>query len=470
MRYKYIEIGILLAFGIALGACKKELNVFPGNANVDGDVITDQETAQRVLTGVYYRFANGSFDDLDNISTKWTDIFEDVPSQMVGTIYDPENAYAMSTFHFSPSYDVIDSLWMYGFNLVNAANGFIKNASPVSNIPTGVKQQMLAEATFLRAFGNAELLFYFAQYRDPSSQYGIILRDKFVTATTLNLPRSDVAAAYTSILADLDIAIDGLPSSNSAIYFANVWDARLLKARVLINRGSAGDYEQVADLTKHIIANSPYTLEDSVKDIFRTKGYSSREVMMAIKPYPGENYKWTNFYCQATDSLFSLITDDARNQWLYTKDDNPYSPYIKITKYAPIGPRYPVTPPLSVNCYAFRLTEAYLLEAEAIALSGADPGVAKTLLKTVMSHAGAGATELAAVDNATTPEALQLEIVKENMRNFIYENGVDWLALRRLPFATIQQLNPNIKDINRLILPIPSAELKFNNVIQNPGY
>lgn len=470
MRHKYIEISILLALGLSLAGCKKDLNIFPDNANVDGDLIKDQETAERVLLGVYYRFANGGFDELHNVSTRWTDIFECVPSQMAGTIQDPGYADQMPTFLFNPSTDVIDSVWMYGFNLVNAANGFIKNASPAGNIQAAVKRQMLAEARFLRAFGNAELLFYFGQYRDPSSRYGIILRENFVTAATLNLPRSGVAAAYTSILGDLDMAIDGLPSLNSSIFFVNVWDAKLLKARVLMNRGAAGDYDQVISLTKDIIVNGPFVLEDSVKDIFRTKGYSSKEVMMAIQPFPSENYKWTNFNWHPTDSLLSLVADDARNQWLFAMDDNPYSHVLKITKYAPVGPRYPVTPPLSLHCYAFRLTEAYLLEAEAIALSGSDGSAAKDLLRTVMSHAGAGASELAAVDDASTPEELQLEIVKENMRNFVYENGVDWLALRRLPFATIQRLNPNIKDVNRLILPIPAIELSFNPVFQNPGY
>lgn len=469
MKHQLINIWILLAVGLLPAACKKDLQVFPANANVDGDLIKDQASAQRVLTGVYYRFANASPDDLGVLSTKWTDIFEYVPSELAGTIYEAGYVDSLSILRFTPSYYVVDSIWLYGFNLVNAANGFIKNVSPVNTIPSGVKQQMLAEARFLRAFGDAELLWYFAQYRDPSSQYGIIVRDDFVTATTVNLPRSSVSAAYTSILADLDIAVQGLPSLNSAIYFADVWNARLLKARVLMNRGATGDYDQVITLTKDIIANGPFVLEDSLKDIFRTKGYSSKEVMLAIQPYPGEMYKWQE-YLYPSERLLRLTADDSRNQWLYTRDSFPYAPDLKITKFAPIGPFYAQAPALSLNCYVFRLTEAYLLEAEAIALSGGDPGVAKTLLTTVMSHAGAGVTELAAVDNATTPGLLQVEIVKEYLRSFVCENGVDWLALRRLPFASIQGLNPSIKDPNRLILPIPTAELQFNHILQNPGY
>ncbi len=334
---------------------------------------------------------------------------------------------------------------------------------------------MIAEASFLRAFGNSELLLYFGQYNNPSSKYGIIIRDTFVTADNINLPRSGVAAAYTAILSDLDSAIKGLPPLNSAIYYANVSDAKLLEARVLMNKGAAGDYAQVIALANDIITNGPFTLEDSVKDIFLTKGFASNEVMLAIQPYPDEDYKWYNYVLhydwEATNSFVSLLANDARDQWAY-KTITPFfsGPVNEWTKYYTGNPNNPVKTALSTNSYAFRLSEAYLLEAEAIALSNGDLTTARTLLKTVMSHAGAGALELAAVDGAATPAALQLEIVKEYLRNFVIENGTDWLALRRLPFATIQGLNPNITDAHQLILPIPTAELSENNVIQNPGY
>ncbi len=470
MRHKQIEILVLLVFGLLLSACKRELNVFPANANVDGNLVTDQQSAQRLLIGVYARFANVAASASGSLNTEWTDVFEYIPSEMTGTMNRGGYVDSVADLNFSPSYFLIEPIWQYGYNLVNAANGFIKNAGPVGNIPTAVKQRMLAEARFLRAFGNASLLFYFGQYRDPSSKYGIILRDSFVTATSVNLPRSNVSAAYASILSDLDIAISGCPSVNSEMFFTNAWAARLMKARVLMNRGAAGDYDQVISLTKDIIDNGPFALEDSVKDIFRTKGFSSKEVMLGIQPYPDEQYKWTNYYWYPSDSLLSLVADDARNQWLYSIDSGGYTPSLKLTKYAAIPPDFWQTPPLSQHCYAFRLSEAYLLKAEAMALSGGDLAAAKTLLTTIMSHGGAGTSELAAVDAASTPAALQMEIVKENMRNFIYENGVDWLALRRLPFETIRRLNPLIPNENRLILPIPTAELNFNKVIQNPGY
>lgn len=462
---------MLLLMGLFSGNCKKQLNGFPSNDNVDGNIITNQQTAQVVLNGVYYRFANAGVDGV--LSTQWSAINEHFPSELAGSL-SVRGFDSISTLTFSADFYLIDPIWVYGYNLVNAANGFIKNAAPVTSIPGAAKQQMMAEARFLKAFGNSNLLFYFGQYNDISSKYGIVLRDTFTIAASVNLPRSGVAAAYTSIVDDLDVAIRGLPALNSAIYYANASDAKLLKARVLMNRGAAGDYDQVISLTNDIITNGPFALEDSVKDIFLTNGFASKEVMLAIQPYSNESYKWF-FYVEnswvATDNFINLLANDARNKWVYKTIVGRFSSTRQLTKYYTGNPSEPVQTPLSNNCYAFRLSEAYLLEAEAMALSNGDITTAKTLLKTVLSHAGAGSEEFAAVDSAVTPAALQVEIVKEYLRNFVIENGTDWLALRRLPFATIQQLNRNIKDPSRLLLPIPSSEINLNNsIIQNPGY
>jgi starch-binding outer membrane protein, SusD/RagB family len=486
MKNKHANILTLLAIGSLLGACKKQLDVFPTTSEVDGNVITDQHSAQTILNGVYYRFSDAGLDEKPNQiipvnapfsittqSTLWTDVNEVLPSELSGSLdfFEPDS---INGFTFNPGTTGVNYIWQYGYALVSAADGFIKNATPVTTIPAAAKQQMLAEAKFLRAFGNSELLLYYGQYNDPSSQYGIILRDTFATTADIQLPRSTVAATYTSILSDLDAAIDGLPTLNTAIYYANASDAKLLKARMLMNRGASGDYAEVINLTKDIIANGPFALEDSLKDIFLTKGFNSQEVMLGIQPYPNENYKFQNYVSVmeyvGTDSLASLFANDARSQWVYANILDLYGTQKMVTKYYSGDTINPAQTPLSTYCYAFRLSEAYLLEAEAISLSGGDLATAKALLTTVMSRAGAGAEEFTAVANASTPGSLQLEIVKENMRNFTCENGVDWFAMRRLPFATLQQLNPNIRNPTQLILPIPTAELTYNNVIQNPGY
>jgi len=477
MKHKNIKY-ILAVFAISLlWACKKELNVFPTTSEVDGNVIVDTKSASTVLNGVYYRFANGGTDVNLVPSVKWTDVNEIFPSEMAGSLTNSSGDDGVYSLTLNSQSFGVGAMWTYGYQLVNAANGFLKNVAPVTTIPAAAKKQMIAEAKFLRAFGDSELLLYFGQYYDPTSKYGIILRDEFVNSGNINLPRSTVAQTYTAILADLDAAIPDLPKVNTTAYYANASAAKILEARVLINRGAAGDYAKVISLTGDVIANGGFTLEPNVKDLFLSKGFSSTEVILGLQQFPTESYKYQDnqYYGQfpASGSFVSLLANEPRNQWLYRPDNGgtvyggAYGVINELTKYYSGDTGNPVQTPLSETCYAFRLTEAYLLQAEAITLSGGDLTIAKNLLKTVEGHAGV--TNVADVDAATTPAQLQELVVKEEIKSFFSENGQDWFALRRLPLATAQSIQPALTSVKQLILPIPNSEITANgNIIQNP--
>ena len=120
--------------------------------------------------------------------------------------------------------------------------------------------------------------------------------------------------------------------------------------------------------------------------------------------------------------------------------------------------------------YAFRLTEIYLLKAEAIIRSGGLLSDARTILKNIEGHAGV--TDFSSIDNATTPDQLLIEVYKEISRNLVAEDGADWFALLRLPFNTVKQIKPTIQEKFQYILPIPKNEHDKNPTIgeQNPGY
>jgi len=460
-------------------ACKKELNVFPTTSEVDGNVIVDAKSASTVLNGVYYRFADAGIDHNQVPTILWTQVNEVLPSELANTLNNSAGDDGVYTLKLTAQSLTTAYMWDYGYGIVNAANGFIKNVTPVSKIPKSIKTEMLAEAMFLRAFGNTELLLYYGQYYDPTSKYGIILRNEFVTSDNIDLPRTGVAAAYSSILADLDTAIANLPALNTQISYANASAAKLLEARLLINRGSAADYAKVISLTNDLITNGPFALEDSVKDVFLTKGFSSKEVILGVQPEPKENTKFQQYqfggYYKVSNALIGYFQNDPSGQWIFKNDmrGSIYGSFLgginELTKYYTGPVIHPSQTPLAENCYAFRLTEAYLLEAEAITLSNGNLAAAKQLLQTVEAHAGI--KDFSDINNANTAAALQLLIVKEEMKSFVGENGADWFALRRLPFATIQTLQPYLKVQTSLILPIPYAEITSNSqVIQNPGY
>ena len=467
---------LIIAFTISsLLSCKKKLDVFPTTSEVDGNVITDARSASNVLNGVYYRFANtGKDNNTDAPTIKWYDVSETLPSQLANNLVEGYGGDNFDNFTFDSKTYGIDAIWNYGYKIINAANGFLKNVAPVTNIPFDTKKQMIAEAKFLRAYGNEYLLLFYGQYHIIDSKYGIILRNEFVNSNNINLPRATVAEVYTSILADLDAAISDLPIQNIQKFYANKTAAKILKARVLINRGIDDDYMQVATLMGDVIKDQTFELAPNVKDLFLITGAASKEVVMTLQPFPNQNYKFLNyqFYFSylVSDSLKSRLLGDPRSQWIYKDYDDAYFGIIpEFTKYFSGDINDPQQTPLSENCYAFRITEAYLLQAEALALSNGDLAQAKMRLKAVM--ASAGITDFSTVDNASTGAALQLLVVKEEMKNFVGENGADWFALRRLPFETIKTIQPAITRATQLILPIPYSETSTNSKVeQNPGY
>jgi len=465
----FILTGLLLA---ATG-CKKQLNVYPTTQEVNGAIITDETSATTALNGVYYCFADAGTDYNSVPTTQWFNDHEFTPSQLSGMLSYTYGGGGYDQHLYNATASGFLSLWTYGYKLVNAANGFLQNLAPAAGVTATSRTRMTAEAKFLRAYGNSTLLLYFGECFDTTSAYGIILRNELTTTANTNMPRSSVAASYDSILSDLDAAIPDLPSLNTANYYANSWAAKLLKARVLINRGSPADYAEVIALTQDIIGNGPFSLEPQLKDLFWTKGLASQEVMLGVVPYPNQVQPYTDYiqydYYEPNAFFDSLFANDPRASWYMQPVNTPYGAQPAVTKYYPGSITNIANNTFVETCYALRLTEAYLLEAEAIAASNGDLAMARTLLETVLSHAGV--SDFTAVDNATTAAQLKLLIITEEMKNFVDEAGQDWFALRRLPFATVQSMVPSITKQSLLVLPIPQSEILANpDVKQNPNY
>lgn len=442
-------------------ACKKELNALPDQSKVDGNVIVDGKSAEVALNGAYYRLAE-SGDDRGTPSTMTVFTHEILPAQLAGSIdYQYGGSDAARNIIVSESYTALP-VWTASYLLVNAANGVIKGvkALPEGKITEQRRNEILGEAMFLRAYGHYRLLGFYAQYFDVNSNYGVMLRTEPVTTSNIAKARSTVSESYASILEDIDFAITNAPANN-VNHYASSWTAKALKARVLINRGAQGDYENVIAITEDIMQNGPYELEGNLRDIFSTKGLESKEVIMGTFPMPGQlNKKDTYFNGPAyipTTALVDLLNGDPRANWVLGDIQG----QVGITKYK--GPGVEVA-------YMFRLTEIYLLRAEAIVRSGGSLDDARGLVKTVQQHAGL--TDFSALDNAATPEAMLMEIYKETARNLLCEDGQDWFALLRLPFGTVKILRPTIISKDQYIMPIPRTEFQKNSAIgdQNPGY
>ncbi|TDQ73480.1 RagB/SusD family nutrient uptake outer membrane protein [Sphingobacterium yanglingense] len=458
----------LVAIGIAgvHVSCSKQLDALPTQSKVEGNVIVDQKSAEVALNGVYLTFAEGG-DDRGTPSVMWSRNHEVSPSVLGANIRYPygsedfeENSRITSTTY------PLEDMWTSNYKLINAANGVIKQIEALGEekIAVSRKEEIIAEARLLRAYGHYNLLRYFSQFYDTNSTYGVLLRTEFISTDNLAKSRSNVQESYESILADIDFAIENAPVANPN-HYANQWIAKGMKCRVLILRGSSTDYTEILSLTNDIIENSPYELETYVRDIFSTKGISSKEIMFGIMPKPNQVIKTEAYYFRespsylTTDYFKSLFTNnDPRKVWMIGVNQDEEDAVLKYrgTKQE--------------DSYALRLTEIYLLRAEAILRSNGNIDDAKAILKTILGHAGF--TNVDHIEQLQTRAEVLVEVYREVARNLSFEDGQDWTTLCRLPLQTIQQIKPSILDRDRIILPIPAEEFRKNPIIgeQNPGY
>ncbi|RFM33535.1 RagB/SusD family nutrient uptake outer membrane protein [Chitinophaga silvisoli] len=464
------KIVLLSILFLTASSCNKELGKLPDNAKVEGNTILDQRTSEIALNGVYYRFANVN---AGTNTTEWRD-HQVLPGMCAGYLGYGYGADGAEENNYSSS-NYVAMPWSQMYDLINAANGVIEGVSALSDkaFTGNRKQEILAEARFLRAYGHFKLLSLYGEWYDRSSTYGALLRTEFVTTSNVQKARSTVQESYDQILEDIDYAVANA-ADQTKNYYADKWAAMALKLRILM---SYGDYANAATLANDIITGSPYQLEANVKDIFYSKGLASQEVILGIQPQQNQAAYYYNLSSQyypgasglyvAKQALKDLLAGDPRQSWLIGSQNNYVPGTYYFLKYIAEGTKATTT---SETAYAFRLTEVYLLGAEAILRSGGDRQAAVTLVKTVMQHAGV--TDYSAIDSAVSTDDLLLQVYYEIAKCLTGEDGQEWMALLRLPFATVQQLRPLIKDKLQYTMPVPHDEFLQNPTFgdQNKGY
>ena len=476
--------GCLLA--MALGtSCEDRLSALPSQSKVDGNLIVDQQSAEYALNGIYYMYAQCGTDYYDVLSTGCTSTQEIYPANFAGTITYYQGAYMLENHDQMASADdyMVSGLWQTFYSQLAAANGVLEQmeAAPDDWFVGNRKAEIIGEARFMRALIHYQLLRWYAYYWDFDSPYGVLIRTEPVLAGSIAKDRSTVADSYQCIMDDIDFAIDNMVEENPN-HYANTWVAKGLKARILMMRGQGTDYADAAALTQDIIENGPYELEPNLRDIFHSKGLESKEVMFGIQPKDGQSDVFEAYYYRGTpqyyptEALEALFEGDPRADWLFRYNDGTDyygNPVEQITICKHINPDIE---PYEYNTveesqYQMRLTEMYLLRAEALVRSGGDRNEAKNLLKTVLSHAGV--TDYTSVDNASTDDELLGEIFYETLRNLFCESGRELEIMMRMPKDIVHAFNPvyAIGDETN-IFPIPALEFQNNNQLQeqNPGY
>lgn len=449
MKNLMLYIAMLLVFA----ACELTdvLDNEPPNNLVPENVISDERDAEALLNGVYSQI-------ISRVSSYYYMDYESIPSALIGTM--SRSGFGNSHAQFSENdlfFDntVVRDFWLAFYRVIDQANNVIRLTTdfPDNQFSGDNKAEILGEAYFLRAMATFDALRYYGQYFDTSSNLGIVLRTEPSNFVTREKSRSSVADCYALILADLDFAIANAPDF-SVTYRASKTAAKALKARVLLFQG---EYASAATLAEEVITEGTRTLEADFESVF-SNGLGSSEMILMTHRDENSDVDQNNrkrFYAgRAGTTWFATLMDgDPRQPFTYTSTASAVG--LKVNNLDNFRPTYYI-----------RLAEMYLIQAEALASSGATLAESKAPLDIIRNRAGIGDSP------ATTIDELRSDIFDEIVKELAFENGSEWFAAIRLDQAST--LKPGITSSNQYILPIPEEEINGNGGItlgdQNPGY
>lgn len=432
-------------------SCKKMIAIdAPINESVAGKVFSSEASANSALNGLYATF-------LFNFDRAYF-LFPSLSSDELTTSL-------AGYFDFNTNFlkaDNTDNInqWNAFYNLIYQSNSIIEGVQTSNSLSSGIKDQLLGEAKFMRAFMHFNLLNF---YGDVPL---ITTTDVKITSIAFRKP---VDLVYQQIIADLKDAQSLLKDTYASADRARVnkSTATALLARIYLYQK---DYINAEIQSTDLINNSAlYQLEsidqtflksskETIFQIANTNGYTG----IAGELITGFGATKANYFYTSTFQNAIETGDQRMNNWMKSIAINgvtylyPYK-YRKLSSTVSLHPEYLVV---------FRLAEQYLIRAEARAQLGTDLKGAREDLNVIRRRAG-----LLDYQQETKGELLDA-IEKERRIELNTEFGHRWFDLRRTQRidAVMSAIKPNWKPSSALY-PIPASELRNDpNLTQNPNY
>jgi len=343
-------------------------------------------------------------------------------------------------------------------------------------------------AYFARALSHFNLCNVYSMpydYTPDASHLGVVAID-YVPGFDTELPRNTIKECYNLIISDLEKAIEcfGDDSERTPTYISGL-ACKALLARVYLYMK---DYGKAASYAKEVMDVVPLTPRSDYVNMFRK-----------AQDFPGEGILRMNAYDAGTgmtrmcsplssqqsgpDETFiaSFANDDIRKE-LFTyvaekEDGEEYQGmvYTAICKHLPLKSGVTTAENRRCDYPVLRVSEMYLIHAEALCLGGGDANAAAEDIKALRARAlGKNPSEISISYNGI--EGLDKLIQEERAKELCYE-GHRFFDLKRRgedivrPATSSSTLKTLKYPDYRYCFPIAQMEMQTNDkMIQNKGY
>jgi starch-binding outer membrane protein, SusD/RagB family len=356
----------------------------------------------------------------------------------------------------------LEGLWINPYYTIYNCNSVIEGLLETTTISTNLKNQLIGEAKFLRAFSN----FYLANMFGPIP----LIKSTDYTKNRL-LSRSSIEDVYKDIEQDLlsaqQLVSTAYPSAGK--YRVNKAVVTAFLSRLYLYQKNWSAAEAAAT---ELVQSAQYLLETNLNNVFLVNSKEAIYQFYPSQPASFQTIEGLKFIPVNTTSIPSIIvnevlvnsfegTDQRKASWLNKVTVGGKDYYYPFKYKIRISSGSAVSEPYTV----FRLAEQYLIRAEArCQLNKLTEAVSD--INVLRTRAGIPAIVV------TTQASIMDTIVKERRSELFVEWGHRWFDLKRLNLAdaTLSAVKPGWKP-TAILFPIPYRELNVHpNLTQNSGY
>lgn len=438
------KIFILIIGLLTFTACDV-LDVKPYDRISADDAFKDKEGIEKGILGAYAPFQNLSYYGRSYIT--FSDLSADNLQQPVdGTSADYRE---IDNNNILPENGGVLGIWSSAFESINNANNVIAHVPDMSDMTDEEKGVALGELYFIRALNHFNLMVYFGDVpikitptRSPED---------------VNIPRKPKVEVYAQIVEDLEYAADHLPESSVKVR-ASKYAAVALLARVHLYMEN---YADAITRATEVIDNGGYTLIEDYADVFTD---ASAESIFEID-FTVQNRNRIaeyNFPKSLNGRREVAPTPEILNA--YESGDEREAASIAFEGSLAYAIKYDDLSTGTDNVIVLRLSEMYLIRAEANAKLAQNLSSVQDDINTIRNRADLGDTP------AGSYPALLNAIEQERWVEFAFE-GHRWFDLVRTDRA--MDVLPNVTKLSKTLFPIPLSEIITNtnpDMKQNPDY
>jgi starch-binding outer membrane protein, SusD/RagB family len=489
-RIVFLILAIFTA-SIPVG-CKKFVEADgPKTSLSQANVYNTNVAAISVLTGLYQQMSQDNFFSGDNSISLFAGLYSDELSLSSAVSQtDTKTFYYVDSLFSTPNGNKGTEYWSTFYKYVFACNSAIIGLNESDQLTPAIKDQLLGEAMFMRAF----VYFYLVNFY---GEVPIVTTNDWQANASLS--RSSVSEVYQQIIRDLnnarellsDIYLDGNLQPYTSVterVRPTKWAAIGLLARAYLYNGDWANAEKQASILINystmfsILAPDNVFLKNSNECIWQMQpilsGRNTRDAELFLLPATGPSSAYPVYL--SSQLLKSFESGDLRRYGKHWIDSvkvgtaNPVTYYFPYKYKAGVNSSITSVSQLKEYTMLLRLGEQYLIRAEAEAMQGNIQGAIDDINFIRLKHGGLVVPLSIPANQA---EALAV-IIHERQVELFTELGNRWLDLKRYGIAdAVMSVIRPLKAAGRpwksymQFFPILYSDiLKDPSITQNLGY